>query len=238
MDGDGKEDIVVSLDTGLGPTLWWHRKNATAGFDSRTVILSSGISIMSCGVADIDSDSDLDILLISRYDNTNRCLLNNGIGMFTASNVISTVAAADFHYGDIDNDGDLDFASIGPETGLVTIAFNDGFGGFADLLLVQTPAIEQQARVHFLDVDLDSYPELVVSSRVFQSYVGPEKTFIYSNLATDIPSFSESPIILHTPASNLCSGIDETGLPVLVLSGNNGIVRWSTRSGQVLIKCM
>jgi hypothetical protein len=85
------------------------------------------------GVAagDVDGDSDLDLVAISRYDQLASVLLNTGTGQFVAGSTFPLTGGPRWlKLGDLDGDGDVDVVTSNAD-GTVSTRLNDGRGNFA-----------------------------------------------------------------------------------------------------------
>jgi len=174
LDGDGLLDLFVAheLESQLwlnaGDNLWSEQEDPFGGADlSRAV---GGV------VVDFDGDGDLD-LSVSRYEEPNVLLANDGSGRFT-----EVVGAFGNHrwktqamsWADVDLDGDLDvyFGSYGEKPETYTSAhvaaepgefyLNNGDGTFTEAseLIHQDVHDGYAFTSAFYDIDGDHYPEL------------------------------------------------------------------------------
>ena len=180
VDGDGLDDFWMSGSASVAGKLFLQGQNGT--FASRDMP-DPGYEDAGGALFDADGDGDLDLYVVSGGNEYNpltapyqdRLYLNDGRGHFTRrTESVPTeyasggaVAAADF-----DRDGDTDLFVGGrvvpgryplvPESFLFT---NDGKGRFTDATRQVCPAIIGIGMVtdaHWVDLDGDQYPELVV----------------------------------------------------------------------------
>jgi hypothetical protein len=148
LDRDGDQDLVVGggLRTASREQPRLYRNEGYGRFTdvTATQLPSLALMVLAVRTADIDGDSDLDLLFAN--DGPNVMLRNDGNGVFTADGgaippiLVSTNDAA---FGDVDRDGDLDLvtahgyqAAATPPTfrtsDFTRLFLNDGSGRFVD----------------------------------------------------------------------------------------------------------
>jgi hypothetical protein len=85
-------------------------------------------------LADVDGDSDLDILAVNSRTNapgTVSVRLNDGTGTFNGTQEVAVgTAASSLVVGDVDGDGDLDFIAMNGIYNSISVRLNDGTGNF------------------------------------------------------------------------------------------------------------
>jgi hypothetical protein len=117
-------------------------------------------------LVDVDGDGDPDLVL-ANSNTSNRLLLNDGTGTFSAApagrlptdrDVTFAVAAAD-----VDGDGDADLVLGNGALGENRLYFNDGAGGFVDATQPRLPAVGASVNAAALaDVDGDGDLDLAL----------------------------------------------------------------------------
>ncbi len=131
-DGDGDEDLYVSLSFGANK-LFRNDDGATFADVSAPPLNDAGDGVQSAW-GDYDNDGDLDLYLVNS-GTANKLFRNDGGGVF-ADIVSAVLNDAGFGFsgawGDHDNDGDLDLyiTNAGSFNKLLD---NDGAGGFTDI---------------------------------------------------------------------------------------------------------
>ncbi len=164
VEGDGDLDLIVAIE---------HRPNVLLINDgagrftdeSARRIPQQAHDSEDIGVADLDGDGDLDVVVVSEDDRTNEMYLSNGDGTFAdagdrwpVDGVSNAVAV-----GDIDRDGDPDIV-VG-NNGQNALLTNSGAGQFSDRTATHLPAIEDVTQdLEFGDVDGDGDLDLLVGN--------------------------------------------------------------------------
>ena len=176
LDGDGDQDLIL---TGSGnmtdgtthsalTTLYFN--DGTGNF---TAVADHGIEnirVSKIALADIDNDSDLDLLISgSTHGGTPLTKLyhNDGDGNFTefAGTPFESLESGYFNFGDLDNDGDQDIIFSGGHSGIDDIVkyINDGVGNFS---LVSSIGVSNISGVLDLsDFDNDNDLDILVSGQ-------------------------------------------------------------------------
>jgi hypothetical protein len=142
-----------------------HYENVTGLF------LSDGDSSFDVEIADVDGDTDLDILVAN--DGPNRLYINDGTYNFpdeTANRLpAGTNTSTGAEFGDIDNDGDLDIF-IANFTAQNKLYINDGTGVFTDVTSTRLPIDTAKSIDAILgDVDNDGDLDILVVNNLQQN---------------------------------------------------------------------
>lgn len=175
IDNDGDLDIMISGQSRTTLPITKLYKNN--GLGSFTEVINTPFDFVEGGsidFADIDGDSDLDVLMTGQIRNpggtaNNRTKLykNNGQGNFTLMNntLFSGFITSDAAFEDIDFDGDQDLiisGGINNNQGITHVYLNDGIGNYS----LQTPNVFLPAwssRIVFADIDNDNNNELLLT---------------------------------------------------------------------------
>jgi hypothetical protein len=140
---------------------------ADVPFNTSNIITTDTLAVRSVFAADLDGDSDLDVISASPDDNKLAWFENvDGAGTFGTENIITTggLEAYNTTAADIDNDGDLDVL-LGSRLDSETAWFEnlDGAGTFGPANFITTAASFVQS-VNVADFDKDGDLDAVTAS--------------------------------------------------------------------------
>lgn len=211
INNDGLIDIIVS--DAYGDTISWFKNLGNFNFDNEIIISTLVDNPKSIIAADTDNDGHIDILVGSGNDKNVSLFKNNGNGIFAAPEEIQNTSfrVSKMKLFDLDNNGYLDLIS-GHENG--TLYWSKNVDGSNFSAPIQIPASADEGTGYdFLDVDGDSYYDIVFSSNYDDSlnYV--------LNMEGD--SFSNEIVIdnlLLDPYNVMVKDFDDDGLDDIIVS--------------------
>ena len=166
LDGDGDDDLLVAIELG-DQVAWYQNVDGIGGFGPRNVISTTQNGPRAVYAADLDGDTDLDVLCVSTVDDVLAWYENlDGAGSFGAAQVIHT--GGDFPVSviaaDLDGDNDMDVVSLSElDDELKWFANTDGLGSFGGAQTIST-AGDYPLQVIAADIDGDTDMDLAVAS--------------------------------------------------------------------------
>ncbi len=177
LDNDGDLD-VLSLSLG-DSILAWYENDGAGNFGSQQIITLDAFgsafgSTNTIFAADLDNDSDLDVLSASSDYSTMESKIawyeNDGSGHFGPQQVITldTICPISIFAADIDNDGDLDLLSASSHDKKIVWFKNDGSANFGPKQIISLDA-GMALNIYAADMDNDGdmdvlsvYPDPII----------------------------------------------------------------------------
>ena len=184
VDGDNDPDVLITGYTGTGTISKLYINDGMGNF---TEALGTNFDALPNGAiafADVDGDSDLDVLITGKFGTGTiaKLYINDGMGNFTLKASFGGKSEGDLAFADVDGDGDLDFLMSGySSTGhasAVGLYINDGGGNFTygtQFLQVGPSSIA------VADVDGDNDQDVLISGVFFELGVYATVTKLYIN---------------------------------------------------------
>ena len=163
FDGDGDVDLIAGNRDGDLVVL---RNGGRGNF---TLVDPDAIGIMhraysGVTMADVDSDGDLDMLLVGldrSGETVGHLYRNSGSGTFSHVSDFSDIDGYMGGFADLDNDSDLDLVFAGDDR----VYLNDGGGRFSPGPLVPVEGISDPRAISFADMDADGDVDFAVGAK-------------------------------------------------------------------------
>lgn len=178
LDGDTDLDLVFVGGSGGSGGLKVYLNNGSGGFGSATNLTTED-NPYHVEVADLDEDSDLDLLVMcyqseSSVNEAQIFLGNTGSTFDSPTDILLTdTFRVTAHVGDIDNDNDLDFGYIDFGSDDFCYLLGNGNGTFASQATKALGSTEGAPRDFvFADLDDDGDDDIVVSGDIDQDTWG------------------------------------------------------------------
>jgi hypothetical protein len=122
---------------------------------------------MDAGLADLDNDGDLDLVIAVEWYR-NRILINNGNGVFSDQTSdrlpLKMHDSEDVGIADFDGDGDLDLVFVSEEDLENELYLNDGHGNFSDASSGISDVWGVSNALHVADVDADGDLDIMIGN--------------------------------------------------------------------------
>ncbi|MFH1942523.1 MAG: FG-GAP-like repeat-containing protein, partial [bacterium] len=166
LDGDGDMD-VLSASWYDFKTAWYKNTDGLGTFGPQQIITTTAHTPTSVYAADLDGDSDMDVLSASWDDDRIAWYENmDGTGDFRLKQVITTSAdaALSVYAADLDGDGDIDVLSASANDDKIAWYENtDGRGSFGPQKIITTSA-DFAHSVYAADLDGDGDFDILSAS--------------------------------------------------------------------------
>ena len=166
LDGDSDMD-VLSASLADDTIAWYENTDGAGSFGPQLVISTAADGPITIFAADLDGDTDLDVLSASSNDNEIAWYENtDGLGTFGPQQIIfaGALGAWSVFAADVDGDGDVDVLSASFFDDTVAWYENtDGTGTFGPRLLIST-AVPLAIAVFAADMDVDGDFDVITGS--------------------------------------------------------------------------
>ena len=164
LDGDNDLDLM-SASSATDKIAWYENTDGNGTFGSQIVVSLSANYAESVWAADLDGDTDLDLLSASYLDDKVAWYENtDGMGTFGSQQIISSTqdGANDVFAGDFDGDNDMDVvvASFTDHT-IAWFENTDGLGNFGPEQVLSTGTPVNPYTVYGGDLDNDGDMDIV-----------------------------------------------------------------------------
>ncbi len=159
LDGDTDLDIIItSFDN--DQLLWIENLDGLGTYGSPNIISNTVLGVQTAVAADLDGDTDMDIVCTSDEDDTIAWFENlDGSGTFGVKNIItSSVSGRDSFVGDLDGDNDMDVLTSANGIGKTLSWFEnlDGLGTYStEIIIANNDSGVEEVFMSDLDGDND-----------------------------------------------------------------------------------
>ncbi len=171
VDGDNDQDVLITGQNNsreLISELYFN--DGLGNFTQSTNTPFDGVAISSIGIADVDNDSDQDLLITGEKNNSfekiSKLYINDGLGNFTElrGTPFDGVSASSVAFADVDGDNDHDVLITGAKSGgrIATLYTNDGLGNFTEILGTPFDGVEFGS-IAFSDIDGDNDQDVLIT---------------------------------------------------------------------------
>ncbi|SDH76179.1 Por secretion system C-terminal sorting domain-containing protein [Winogradskyella thalassocola] len=228
-DGDNDEDVLISgADSSNQRITKLYTNNGSGDFTEVLGTPFDGVTSGSVSIADIEGDSDLDVL-ITGYDSSSQKIAklytNNGGGVFSEifGTIFENVGTSAASFNDIDGDNDQDVLITGINNlnqRIAKLYTNDGSGIFSEVVGTSFEPVNG-GEVVFVDIDGDNDEDVFLTG--YSSNLEQRISKLYTNNGSGV--FSE---VLATPFEGVQQGgvsfadIDGDLDQDLLITGYNG----------------
>jgi len=166
LDGDGDLD-ALAVGQNDDTVYWFENLNGEGNFSSENIIWTAANGANEVIAADLDGDTDLDVVVASRFADTVAWFENtDGDGSFSNEQIIvdNALDVVDVHPADLDSDGDVDLIYAPSDAGVVNWVENtDGSGTFSDPREI-TNLVNNPTKVFTADFNRDGRLDVLTAS--------------------------------------------------------------------------
>ena len=207
FNGDGRQDIAIATNQATGRVIIF-LNNGLGTWRAGTALGSASGRIGALGVADMNGDGYVDIVVGKDGTVDDVIYLNNGAGAFTTVLPLPSAGRGNTSYlalGDVDGDHNVDVVMGGRVNGLNRFYKNNGGGSFTYYRIGATDA-DDTASIRLADLNKDGYLD-VVAFNDYGAAAQADKYYLY-NTGTTNPYQANGTAIesAGNPYSGRCAG--------------------------------
>lgn len=228
VDGDKDPDVLITgMNTAFVQIAKLYLNDGSGNYTEETGTPFEGVDESAIAFADIDGDSDLDVLITGfNFNGVNTKLYtNDGSGQFTEmmNTPFYGVGASSVAFADIDGDNDQDVVISGATNTdrITTLYTNDGTGIFSEVLGTPFEGVAFSS-LAFSDVDGDNDQDMLLSG----SSADALYTVLYTNDGTgNFTEYANTPFEdINNGAINFVDVDGDNDEDVLITGQNNSFV--------------
>jgi predicted nucleotidyltransferase len=193
-----------------------------------------GVANSSIAFADIDGDTDLDVLITGDTTNQGQAIsklyTNNGSGVFTEvfGTPFEGVSWSSVAFADVDGDGDMDVLTTGAPSSqsppIAKLYTNDGTGVFTELTGTPFQGVSFSS-IKFADIDGDTDLDVLISGNSSSSWPSQNITKLYTNDGSgNYSEVTSTPFQGVSYSSIAFADIDGDSDMDLLISGNTSSI--------------
>ncbi len=230
VDGDGDTDLISASKSDKAINWYENDGNASPSFTTR-VITNNADWATSVYAADVDGDSDIDILSASEQDDKIAWYENDGNENpgFTSHTIATNAEGAQSVYAaDLDGDSDIDILSASEQDDKIAWYENDGSTSPSFTSRTITTSADSPSSVFAADVNGDSNTDIIYTSRFDDAVVW------YRNDGNADPGFATYVITTdaNEAASVFAADIDgDSDTDVISASSRDDKIAWHENDG-------
>lgn len=188
VDGDNDMDVLITgADMSMQRTSNLYTNDGSGVFTLVLGTVFEGVSDGSVAFADINSDTDLDVLITGSNGTTavTKMYQNNGSGIFSliTINPFDSVSSSSIAFADIDNDNDMDVlisgysVSVSTNNRIAKLYSNDGNGVFTEITGMPFDGVYMSS-LAFADINGDTYADVLITG---ENNIGQLTSKLYTN---------------------------------------------------------
>jgi predicted nucleotidyltransferase len=171
IDGDSDQDVLITGENNSGQRIAkLYTNDGSGGYTEVSGTPFDGVEYSSIAFADIDGDSDQDVLItgsIASFSSIAKLYTNNGSGNYTevSGTPFDGVRYSSIAFADIDGDSDQDVLITGEYNTTQSIAklySNDGSGGYTEVTGTPFDGVYFSS-IAFADIDGDSDQDVLIT---------------------------------------------------------------------------
>lgn len=209
IDKDDDQDVLISGQGSAGFISKLYNNDGSGSFTENTEAVLDGVRYGSVAFADIDNDTDQDLLITGQTilgEIISKLYTNDGTGIYTQTdNLFKGVYHSSVAFADIDNDNDLDVLITGARRSsgpyISKLYTNNGSGEYTEDSSVSFDGVWLSS-VAFADIDNDNDQDLLITGQLRS---GKPVTRLYENvptLSSTIHSLSNDFKLYPNPSSD------------------------------------